>query len=113
MLISTTEFSYVAAARNSSLGVKTQDDIEGFVKTDIRRTSKGSPCPSETDVLLLRSAEKSESAWDSQFTAGKADLRIVVMSASTAGRTFHQPRRNAITNGDVLQGRSYPISEPE
>ena len=113
MLSSNQESSYAAGARDSSKGAIARDDIEGLVKTDIRKILKDSPCPSETDVPLLRSAERSESAWASQFTAGKADLHIAVTSASTAGRTFHQPRRNAITNGDVLRGRSYPINEPE
>ena len=100
-------------ARKGLRGAITRYCTEKHVKVPINESWKGSLIPSETNVPLLRSAEQCESAWDSRCTAGKGDPGISITSASTAGRTFHQPRRNATTNGDVLLGRSYPINEPE
>jgi hypothetical protein len=112
-LISTLESLSVDDARKGLRGALTQNCTEKHVKVPINESLRGSLIPLETNVPLLRSEERCESAWACQFIAGKADLHIAVTSASTAGRTFHQPRRNATTNGDVLQGRSNPINEPE
>jgi hypothetical protein len=107
------ESLYVDDARKGLRGALTRNCTEKHVKVPINESLRGSLIPSETNVPLLRSAERCESAWAYQYIAGKADLCIAATCASTVGRTFRQPRRNATTNGDVLLGRSYPINEPE
>jgi len=106
MLIWTPEYLYVAGARNTLIDALQLNGTEGLVKAASRESSRGSRILLKTNVPLLKSTGRIESSWDSRYTAAKADLSIAVTSASTAGRTFLQPRRNATTNGDVLRGRS-------
>ena len=100
------ESLYVAGERHPLRDALPLNGIEGLVKAASSESSRGSPIPSRTGAPLLRSAGRRESAWDSRFTADKADRGISATSASTAARIFPQLRRNATTSGDALRGRS-------
>jgi hypothetical protein len=112
-MLKTLESLYVEDARKGLRGALTRNCTEKHVKVPINESLRGSLIPSETNAPLLRSAGRRESAWASRCTAGKGDPGISITSASTARRICPQLRRSTSTSGDVLRGRSYPISEPE
>jgi hypothetical protein len=112
-ILSTPVSSYAAGARIFFKHAIEQEVTERSAKASINQSSRGSPGPSEIDVPLLRSADRIEFSWASQFIGSKADRGISATSASSAAKIILQPKRSTNINGDVLRERSYPINEPE
>ena len=108
ILITLPASSYVAGARNLSIGELVLRDTERNAKVNINESLRGSPMPSLTIVRRLRGAGRCDSASASQCIAGRAGPSISATSASIATRICHPRRRSATTSGDVLQGRCQP-----